>query len=207
MKLTVPHCMAVTVGDHRWFALRIRGGYADDIFAKLRKAGYDVYVPRRRYDRHQRRMRVIAEWSEPLMTNYMFVVHPRIGQPLDDWTEVRAVKGVVGPLGGDAGPMLIPPGVIEAMTTAEFEGLYDETAAAKKLRGETERDKLEKRFVAGKSFRVKDGPFASFLAEVEDLTHDDRVRALVSIFGRLTPVELQPGQLEEVQKKGRHRAA
>ena len=78
-------------------------------------------------------------------------------------------------------------------TTAEFEGVDDETKTAKRARGETDRNRLEQRVQIGRQFRVTEGPFASFLAEVETLTHDDRVKALVNIFGRMTPVEFEPG--------------
>ncbi len=44
--------------------------------------------------------------------------------------------------------------------TAEFESAYDETRAAKKARGETERHRLETRFERGRRFVVNDGPFA-----------------------------------------------
>lgn len=200
MKITVPNCMTVSVQDRRWFALRVRGGTADQVFAELKVAGYDAYLPRRRYDRHQRRLRVMAEWSEPLMPSYLFVVHPRPGQPIDDWTEVRAVKGVIGPLGSANGPLQIPTPAIEMIMTEEFSSVYDETKAAKKIRGDSERQRLERQFTPGSRHLVKDGPFASFLAEAESLTHDDRVRALVEIFGRLVPVEFEPEHLTEASK-------
>lgn len=197
MKIKVPGCMAVTMDDRRWFAVRVKGGASDAVFTELQDAGYDAYLPRSRFDRFNRRLRVLSEWSEPLLPGYLFVVHPRKSQPFDDWTEVRAVKGVVGPLGSDVGPLLIPSAVVEAIMNAEFEGVYDETKAAKKVRGESERQKLEQRFEPGRRFVVEDGPFASFVAEVDQLTHDDRVKALVSIFGRLTPVTFDPDQLKD----------
>jgi transcription antitermination factor NusG len=199
--------MAVTVQDCRWFVVRVKGGMADGIFAELREAGYDVYLPRRRYDKTNRRLRIIAERSEPLMPNYVFVVHPRPDQTADDWTEVRGINGVVGPLKGAIGPLLIPASVIEVMMTAEFEGIYDDTKSAKRARGETGRNRLEQRFEIGRQFRVTEGPFASFFAEVETLTHDDRVKALVNIFGRMTPVEFEPDHLEDPPKKGKRKAA
>ena len=207
MRIKVPNCMRVTVQDRRWFVVRVKGGMADGVFAELDEAGYDVYLPRRRYDKANRRLRVIAERSEPLMPNYVFVVHPRQEQPADDWTEVRGINGVLGPLKGAVGPLLIPAPVIEVMMTAEFEGVYDDTKAAKRARGETDRSRLEKRFEIGRKFRVTEGPFASFLAEVETLTHDDRVKALVNIFGRMTPVEFEPDHLEDLPKKGKRKAA
>ncbi len=216
MKIKVPGCVELAVGDRRWFALRLRTAYnltlkagaTDLAFAALKDAGYDVYLPRRHFDRHNRRLRVMAEWSEPLLPGYLFIVHPRAGQVVDDWTEVRSIDGVIGPLKGEHGPLLIPAGVVEAMMTAEFASVYDETVAAKKVRGETHRHRLQKRFEPGKSFLVKDGPFASFLAQVDSLTHQDRVRALLDIFGQMVPAEFDPDQLEDIDPKtGKSRAA
>jgi transcription antitermination factor NusG len=207
MKIKVPGCMTLTVPEKRWFAVRVKAGSGDAVFADLREAGYDVYQPRRRYDRFNRRKNVTVEWSEPLLPGYLFVVHPRPDAPVDDWTEVRAVKGVVGPLGSENGPLRIPPAVIEAIITAEFESAYDETAAGKRARGETKSAELERRFVAGRKFLINEGPFASFLAEAESITHDERVKALVEIFGRLTPVEFDPKQLDDLPVKKRRSAA
>jgi transcription antitermination factor NusG len=207
LKIKVPGCMTLTVPEKRWFAVRVKAGAGDAVFADLREAGYDVYQPRRRYDRFNRRLRKEIERSEPLLPGYLFVVHPRPGASIDDWTEVRAVKSIVGPLGGENGPLRIPPAVIEAIITAEFESAYDDTKAAKRARGETERSRLEQRFTPGRKFVVTEGPFASFLAEAESITHDERVKALVEIFGRLTPVEFDPGQLENLPKKGKRKAA
>lgn len=99
----------------------------------------------------------LAERSEPLMPNYVFVVHPRHEQMADDWTEVRVINGVVGPLKDAIGPLLIPAQVIEVMMTAEFEGVYDETKTARRARGEPDRNRLEHRFEIGRQFRVTEG--------------------------------------------------
>jgi transcription antitermination factor NusG len=201
--------MSLAVDDRRWFVLRLRttynlslrAGSTDLAFEALKEAGYDVYLPRRRFDRFDRRLRVMVEWSEPLMPGYLFIVHPRPGQPSDDWTEVRGIDGVLGPLGGVDGPLRIPAAIVESVMTAEFSSEYDETKAAKRARGETSRSAMEKRFTAGKAFRVKDGPFASYTAKVDSLTHHDRVKLLIDIFGQMVPVEMEVDQLEEADPK------
>lgn len=50
--------------------------------------------------------------------------------------------------------------------TAEFQGVYDETETAKRAQGETDTNRLEQRFEIGRQFRVSEGPFATFLAEM-----------------------------------------
>lgn len=203
MKITIPGCASITVQDRRWFVLRmmttfdlsLRAGTTDLVFAELKALGYDAYVPRRRLDKWNRQKRVMAEWSEPLMPGYLFIVHPRPGKAVDDWSEVRGIKGVLGPLGDSDKPLLIPSKVVEVMMSAEFASTYDETTAGRRVRGETDRQRLEKKFAPGKRFMIDDGPFASFVAEIEEMTHENRVKALVKIFGRLVVVDLEIGQL------------
>lgn len=53
-------------------------------------------------------------------------------------------------------------------------------------------------FDAGDHVRVTDGPFANFTGTIEEVKPEkQKVRVLVSIFGRATPVELDYGQVEK----------
>ena len=54
-------------------------------------------------------------------------------------------------------------------------------------------------FQKGQSVRVTDGPFAEFIGTVDEVNPErNKVKVLVSIFGRETPVELDFLQVEKL---------
>ncbi len=54
-------------------------------------------------------------------------------------------------------------------------------------------------FEEGENVRVLEGPFANFTGTVDEINLDKgKVRVLVSIFGRPTPIEIEFGQLEKI---------
>ncbi len=63
-----------------------------------------------------------------------------------------------------------------------------------------EAPRLSVSFEPGESVRVLDGPFANFTGTVDEVdVEKGRLRILVSIFGRSTPVELNYNQVEKVE--------
>ena len=100
------------------------------------------------------------------------------------WYLVKNTAKVTGFLGGTSPTPL---------TQAEIENI------TKQMRGEAEKPKRKVEFEKGENIRVVDGPFVNFTGLIDEV-HPDRgkLKVLVSIFGRTTPVELEMLQVEKV---------
>ena len=57
---------------------------------------------------------------------------------------------------------------------------------------------MKSQFDKGDLVKVMDGPFANFSGSVEEINPErERVKVMVTIFGRQTPVELEFHQIEK----------
>jgi transcriptional antiterminator NusG len=64
---------------------------------------------------------------------------------------------------------------------------------------ETEAPRMKPTFTRGQNVRINDGPFAEFIGVVDEVTAErNKVKVLVSFFGRETPVELDFLQVEKL---------
>ena len=113
----------------------------------------------------------------------------------DSWAAVRNTPGVTGFVGATSRPsalklddvvkFLLPPGA--AKKAAKGAG---STAAAAEAGG-LERPILDVEYEVGESVTVMDGPFATLPATINEVNAEQqKLKVLVSIFGRETPVEL-----------------
>lgn len=103
----------------------------------------------------------------------------------DTWHLVKNVPKVSGFIGGSGTkPAAISEKEAQAILRQVQEGV------------EKPRPKFS--FAAGESVRVIDGPFQDFNGMVEDVNYEkNKLRVSVSIFGRMTPVELDFSQVEK----------
>lgn len=103
----------------------------------------------------------------------------------DSWGAVRNTPGVTGFVGSGTKPTPLSRREVERILGVR----KDEEKKAPRFKPDWE---------VGETVRVMDGPFADFNGIIEDINVDQsKVRVLVDIFGRETPVELN---FEQIQK-------
>lgn len=104
------------------------------------------------------------------------------------WHLVKSTPKIIGFVGSDQRkPIPMRKREVEQLTKQLQEGTKVATPKVHYEEGET--------------VRVTDGPFASFNGTIEEVKEErQKLRVLVSIFGRSTPVELDFGQVEKVAK-------
>jgi transcriptional antiterminator NusG len=103
----------------------------------------------------------------------------------DTWHLVKNTNRVTGFLGGSGNrPAPISEREVEKILSQMEEGV--------------EKPKPKVLFEVGEMVRVKEGPFADFNGNVEEVNYEkSKVRVSVTIFGRATPVELDFSQVEK----------
>lgn len=103
----------------------------------------------------------------------------------ETWHIVKNTPKITGFVGDKVKPVPVPESDVQKMTNRIAEGQVKP------------RPRIS--FAEGESVRVIDGPFANFNGVVEDVNPDKgKVKVLVSIFGRSTPVELDFIQVEKI---------
>jgi len=102
----------------------------------------------------------------------------------ETWHIVKDTPKITGFVGDKVKPVPVPESEVQKMTNRIAEGQA--------------RPRPRVSFTEGENVRVVDGPFSNFNGTVEGVNPDKgKVKVLVSIFGRSTPVELDFIQVEK----------
>jgi len=169
----------------RWFVVHTQSGYEKKVKQNLEarihsmnaeEAVYEVVIPMEDYVDFKNGKRVVNQRK-------MFPGYLLVRAELDDtaWFVIRNTPGVTGFVGQGAKPSPLPRRDVEAFLMPK--GSEEQIATRAKPRLEYE---------MGETVRVKEGPFADFSGEVIELNEDQlKLKVLVNIFGRETPVELE----------------
>ena len=111
-----------------------------------------------------------------------------IEMEMDDetWHLVKSTPKVTGFVGGGTSPV--------PLTTEELETIVKQMEVGATL------PKVKIQFRRGENVRIIDGPFTNFTGIIDDINPEHgKLRVLVSIFGRETPVELDFLQVESAK--------
>lgn len=101
----------------------------------------------------------------------------------ESWYVVRNTPGVTSFVGSGNRPLPLDESEVKKIL--------------KQMGVETPKFKVQ--YTKGQSVRVKDGPFAEFIGTVDEVNPEkNKIKVLVSIFGRETPVELDFLQVEKL---------
>jgi transcriptional antiterminator NusG len=176
----------------RWFVVHTQSGYEKKVKQNLEarissmnmeERIHEVVIP----------MEDVVEFKngkKQVVQKKMFPGYLLVRCELDDdsWYVVRNTPGVTGFVGQGAKPSPLPRRDVESFLQVKPEG--EEVPKRGKPRLEYE---------MGETVRVKEGPFADFSGEIVEINEDQlKVKVLVNIFGRETPVELEFSQVAKL---------
>lgn len=174
----------------RWYVLHVYSGFEKKVAAAIKEAAVkqkldafieEVMVPIEEVVEVRRGQKVNAE--RKFFPGYVLIKMEMNDQA---WHLVKNTPKVTGFLGAGGNKP-------QPITEAEAMRLL------KQVEEGADRPRPGISFEIGEQVRVSDGPFNSFNGTVEEIDEArSRLKVLVSIFGRATPVELEFTQVEKV---------
>lgn len=117
----------------------------------------------------------------------------------ESWGAVRHTPGVTGFVGNAHQPVPLSIDEVFTMLAPNFEAAAAAEGAGAAARSSAPRDVRVVDFEIGESVTVMEGPFETLPATISEINTDtQKLKVLVSIFGRETPVELSFGQVAKI---------
>jgi len=176
----------------RWFVIHTQSGYENkvrnNLLARTQSMNmeekiFEVVIPLEDVVEFKNGKKVVVQ--KKVFPGYLLT---RMRLDDDSWFVVRNTPGVTGFIGAGNKPSPLPRRDVENFLTDKEEG--DEPSR----KG---RPRLE--YSTGETVRVKEGPFADFQGEIVEINEDQlKLKVLVNIFGRETPVELQFAEVAKI---------
>ena len=195
--------LRVQPGD--WYVIHSYAGYENKVKANLETRVqnldvgdyiFQVEVPTEEVTEIKNGQR--KQVNRKVLPGYILV---RMDLTDDSWAAVRNTPGVTGFVGATSRPtslslddvvkFLLPQGAAKKAARA--------TAATASSEASLERPEILVDFEVGESVTVMDGPFATLPASISEVNAEQqKLKVLVSIFGRETPVELTFSQVAKI---------
>ncbi len=191
-----------------WYVIHSYAGYENKVKANLETRVqnldvgdyiFQVEVPTEEVTEIKNGQR--KQVNRKVLPGYILV---RMDLTDDSWSAVRNTPGVTGFVGATSRPtalslddvvkFLLPQGAAKKAAKATSTAAQGATAESGLHRPVVEVD-----FEVGESVTVMDGPFATLPASISEINAEQqKLKVLVSIFGRETPVELTFGQVAKI---------
>jgi transcriptional antiterminator NusG len=182
-----------------WYVIHSYAGYENKVKANLETRVqnldvgdyiFQVEVPTEEVTEIKNGQR--KQVNRKVLPGYILV---RMDLTDDSWSAVRNTPGVTGFVGATSRPSaLMLDDVVKFLLP---QGAASTAAAASE--GGLERAVIEVDYEVGESVTVMDGPFATLPATINEVNAEQqKLKVLVSIFGRETPVELGFTQVSKI---------
>ena len=189
-----------------WYVIHSYAGYENKVKANLETRVqnldvgdyiFQVEVPTEEVTEIKNGQR--KQVNRKVLPGYILV---RMDLTDDSWSAVRNTPGVTGFVGATSRPTSLSlDDVVKFLLPQGAAKKAKSTAAAAAGGGEAtlERPEILVDFEVGESVTVMDGPFATLPASISEVNAEQhKLKVLVSIFGRETPVELTFNQVAKI---------
>ncbi|WUH91515.1 transcription termination/antitermination protein NusG [Streptomyces sp. NBC_00433] len=185
-----------------WYVIHTYAGYENRVKSNLEQRAVSLNVEEYVYQAEVPQEEVVQIKNGDRKTirqnklpGYVLV---RMDLTNESWGVVRNTPGVTGFVGNAYDPYPLTLDEIVKMLAPEVEAAAEAAAIAE---GTAQPRKVEVQvldFEVGDSVTVTDGPFATLQATINEINPDSKkVKGLVEIFGRETPVELSFDQIQK----------
>jgi transcriptional antiterminator NusG len=177
----------------RWYVIHSYAGYENKVKSNLESRIASMNMEERIYECVIPMEDVIEfkNGKKQVVSKKVFPGYLLVRMELDDdsWYVVRNTPGVTGFVGLGARPTPLQRREVENILQVKAD---DVDGGRIKTRPRTE-------YEAGETVRVKEGPFAEFTGTIAEINEDQlKLKVLVNIFGRETPVELDFAQVAKL---------
>ena len=190
-----------------WYVIHSYAGYENKVKANLETRVqnldvgdyiFQVEVPTEEVTEIKNGQRKLV--NRKVLPGYILV---RMELTDDSWSAVRNTPGVTGFVGATSRPTSLPlDDVVKFLLpqgAAKKAARGAASTAAAAADGGLERALIEVDYEVGESVTVMDGPFATLPASISEVNAEQqKLKVLVSIFGRETPVELTFTQVSKI---------
>ncbi len=178
----------------RWYVVHTYSGYENKVRSNMGNVVasrgiedrvFEVVIPMEDVDEFKGGKKVTVQ--KKVFPGYLLV---RCDLDDDTWGAIRNTPGVTGFVGPGTKPTPLSRREVENILQVKVEG--GPGGAPKRTRARLE-------YEVNETVRVKEGPFADFSGQISEINEDQlKLKVLVNIFGRETPVELEFSQVAKL---------